>query len=92
MVLPNFLAEITRMLSYMLYFCMAGELKTLNDGDEYLGRNIATVLGKIVNEGFSIGADRLMLGPLGVIMGLIRRNVTGTTSFQIKFSGTLTVN
>ncbi len=63
----------------------------LKEGREYLIRNIETVLGKIVNEGFSIGADRLMLGPLGVIMGLIRRNVTGTTSFQIKFSGTLTV-
>lgn len=33
-----------------------------------------------------------MLGPLGIVMGLINRNVTGTTVFDIHFIGTLKIN
>ena len=61
-------------------------------GEGHLLRNIGTVLGKIINEGICIKMDDLVLGPLGVILGFIRRNVTGTTEFKINFTGTLTVN
>lgn len=52
-------------------------------------RRTETVLGKIVNEGFCICADNLMLGPLGILSGFINRYVTGTTVFDIHFTGTL---
>ena len=61
-------------------------------GKKFLGRNIVTVLGKIVNEGICMTVDNLMFGPLGLVSGFINRNVTGTTVFDIHFTGTLKIN
>ncbi|MBO4662119.1 MAG: hypothetical protein J5630_05410 [Bacteroidaceae bacterium] len=56
-----------------------------------LKRNFVTILGKIINEGICISMDDFFFGPLGILLGIKNRNITGTTEFRIYFTGKLKI-
>lgn len=53
------------------------------------GRNFCTLLGLVVNEGICLSVENLFAGLMGIIWGFSRRHITGKTTFDINFTGTL---
>ena len=71
----------------------------MHNWDRSLERNIATIIGFAVSEGISMGIDYtypLLFGKIAgrgfdVGVGIMRRHVIGSSTFDIYFRGTVTI-